>query len=98
MLRNFRIYQAAIRFYKLCKLLELPADSKDQLLRASSSVGRNIGEGFGRILPRDKKRFYRIALGSVRECTTVFLQEDVKDPVLLDLADFLGGGLYKLVA
>ena len=97
MLKDFRLYRAAIRFYQLCKPLALPPDSKDQLLRASSSVGRNIGEGYGRILPRDKKRFYRIALGSVRECTTVFEQELVKDPVLLDLADFLGGGLYKLV-
>ena len=49
------------------------------------------------MLPRDKKRFYRIALGSVRECTTVFEQECVRDVVLRDLADFLGGGLWKLV-
>ncbi len=97
MLKDFRLYRAAIRFYQLCKPLELPADSKDQLLRAASSIGRNIGEGYGRILPRDKRRFYRIALGSVRECTTVFEQECVGDVTLLDLADFLGGGLFKLV-
>lgn len=97
MLKDFRVYRVAIRFYQLCKQLDLPPNSKDQLLRASSSVGRNIGEGYGRILPRDKKRFYRIALGSVRECATVFEQECVSDGVLLDLVDFLGGGLYKLV-
>ena len=97
MLKDFRLYQAAIRFYQLCKALELPPNSKDQLLRASSSIGRNIGEGYGRILHKDKRRFYRIALGSVRECTAVFDQEVVKDIVLRDLADFLGGGLYKLV-
>ena len=97
MLSNFRIYSSAIRFYQLCKPLTLPSYARDQLLRASSSIGNNIGEGYGRISLRDKKRFYRIALGSVRECQTIFAQEEIKDSALLDLADFLGGGLYKLV-
>ena len=97
MLKNCRLYREAVRFYQLCKPLKLPPNSKDQLLRASSSIGRNLGEGYGRIMPRDKRRFYRIALGSLRECTTIFDQEDVKDAILIDLADFLGGGLYKLV-
>ena len=97
MLKDFRIYIAAIRFYQLCKPLRLPPHARDQLLRASSSIGNNIGEGYGRIGERDKKRFYRIALGSVRECATIFAQEQVADPCLLDLVDFLGGGLYKLV-
>ena len=97
MLKNFRIYVAAIRFYHLCKPLRLPAHAKDQLLRASSSVGNNVGEGYGRIGIKDKKRFYRFALGSLRECQTIFAQEQIVDPTLLDLADFIGGGLYKLV-
>ena len=97
MLSNFRLYSSAIRFYQLCKPLGLPSYARDQLLRASSSIGNNIGEGYGRISLRDKKRFYRIALGSVRECQTIFAQEEIKDSALLDLADFLGGGLYKLV-
>ena len=97
MLKDFRLYREAIRFYQLSKALQLPPNSKDQLLRASSSIGRNLGEGYGRILPRDKRRFYRISLGSLRECTTIFDQEGVKDAILIDLADFLGGGLYKLV-
>ena len=97
MLRNFRVYVAAIRFYQLCKPLRLPPHAKDQLLRASSSIGNNVGEGYGRIGEKDKKRFYRIALGSVRECETIFAQEEVQDQILLDLLDFLGGGLFKLV-
>lgn len=97
MLRNFRVYVAAIRFYKLCRKLDLPVGAKDQLERASRSIGNNVSEGYGRIAPKDKRRFYRIAFGSLRECQSVFEQEDVKDPVLLDLLDFLGGGLYKLV-
>jgi four helix bundle protein len=97
MLGNFRLYTSAIRFYHLCKPLKLPGHARNQLLRASSSIGNNIGEGYGRITSRDKKKFYRIALGSVRECQTIFAQEEVTDTILLDLADFLGGGLYKLV-
>jgi four helix bundle protein len=97
MLADFRLYTAAVRFYQLCKPLHLPPHARDQLLRASSSVGNNIGEGYGRIGIKDKKRFYRIALGSVRECVTIFAQEQIQDATLLDLADFLGGGLYKLV-
>ena len=97
MLNNFRLYTSAIRFYQLCKPLRLPVYAKDQLLRASSSVGNNIGEGYGRVSTKDKKRFYRIALGSVRECQTIFAQEEIRDATLLDIVDFLGGGLYKLV-
>ena len=97
MLRDFRIYQTAIQFYQLCKPLRLPAHARDQLLRASSSIGNNVSEGFGRISPKDKKRFYRIALGSVRECGTIFAQEQVNDAPLIDMIDFMGGGLYKLV-
>ena len=97
MLQNFRIYVASIRLYHLCKSLHLPAHAKDQLLRASASVGNNVGEGYGRIGIKDKKRFYRFALGSLRECQTIFAQEQITDAILLDLADFIGGGLYKLV-
>ena len=96
MLRDFRLYQASIRFYQLCKLVKIAAHSKDELVRASSSVGRNLAEGYGRLAAKDKKRFYRISLGSLRECQMIFAQEQVDDVVLLDLADFLGGGLYKL--
>jgi hypothetical protein len=37
-----------------------------------------------------------MAFGSLRECQTIFLQEEITEPALHDLADFLGGGLYKL--
>ena len=97
MLSDFRLYQTAIRFYQLCKPLRLPPHAKDQLLRASSSIGNNVSEGYGRISAKDKKRFYRYALGSARECGTIFAQEQIIDVTLLDMLDFLGGGLFKLV-
>ncbi len=81
MLCNFRIYLVAVRFYQLCKRIYLPTHAKNQLLRAASSIGNNVGEGYGRIGARDKRRFYRIALGSVRECQTIFMQEEITDYV-----------------
>ena len=54
MLSKFRVYLESVRFYHLCKLLSLPPDQKDQLLRAASSVGRNVGEGYGRVSHRAK--------------------------------------------
>jgi four helix bundle protein len=62
----------------------LPPHAKDQLLRASSSIGNNVSEGYGRISPKDKKIFYRIALESVRECGAIFAQEEITDATLLE--------------
>ena len=89
MLINFRIYAASVKFYQLCKRLPLPPELKSQLARASSSVSLTLAEGYGRIYPREKIRFYRISLGSLRECQAVFALAEITDPVVLDLADYL---------
>ena len=96
MLITFRIYAVSIRFYQLCRKLVLPAELKSQLVRASSSVSLTLAEGYGRIYAREKIRFYRISLGSLRECQAVFALGEVTDPEVLDLADYLGASLYKL--
>lgn len=43
------------------------ADCVDQLLRAVASVSANIAEGYSRMTPADRARFYSYALGSARE-------------------------------
>jgi four helix bundle protein len=49
----------------------------DQLRRAAVSVSANFVEGNSRFAPADQARFYRIALGSARECEAmVILAED----------------------
>ena len=96
MLINFRIYAASIKFYQKCKTLVFPPELKGQLLRASSSVSLSLAEGYGRIYAREKIRFYRISLGSLRECQAVFALGEISDPEVLDLADYLGASLYKL--
>ena len=40
----------------------------DQLIRASTSIALNIGEGFGSYYKGQKKKHYRIARGSIFEC------------------------------
>ena len=43
--------------------------AKDQLDRASESILLNIAEGSGKLQgSKDRRRFYRIALGSAKEC------------------------------
>ena len=39
----------------------------DQLIRAASSVGANIAEGFGRFHKKEKQKFYYNARGSLYE-------------------------------
>lgn len=43
----------------------------DQLERAATSVALNIAEGAGEFAPKEKVRFYRIALRSAGECAAI---------------------------
>ncbi|MCX6126278.1 MAG: hypothetical protein NTV34_16215 [Proteobacteria bacterium] len=57
MLTKFRNCQTSIRFYQLCKPLQLPPHARNQLLRASSSLGTNVLGGYGPISPKYKRKF-----------------------------------------
>ena len=51
----------------------------DQIRRASTSVGANISEGFGRFHYKEKIKFYYISRGSVCEVQNfLFLAQDLK--------------------
>ena len=96
-MKNFRTYQLAIRFYREVARLKLPGYLRDQLNRAASSVALNLAEGAGRYGKRDQKKFFSIAMASLRECQAVLDIEAIEDPLLRELADSLGAHIYKLI-
>ena len=96
MLKNFRTYGLSVKFYRAAQKLNLPNYLKDQLNRASSSICLNLSEGYGRVTLKDKRRFYRTAMGSLRECQAILDISNISDQEIIDLSDYLGACLYKL--
>lgn len=66
------------------------------LLRASASVALNVAEGPGKKTAKEQRRFYAIALGSLRESQAIIELERIADPTLNRLLDELGAVLYTL--
>ena len=97
MLKNLRTYQLAVQFHKTGKLFSVPSYLRDQWLRASSSIVLNVAEGYGKPTSKDRARFYSIALGSLRECQGILDLSEKPAASLVDMADHLGGALYKLI-
>lgn len=70
------VYRIALDFaawaYGVCRNLKgINRHARDQLLRASQSIGLNIAEGCGKIPAADRGRFLQIAGGSARECGAI---------------------------
>jgi four helix bundle protein len=71
-MKNFRTYTLAVTFYQAVRPLTLPAHLQNQLLRAASSAALNLAEGSAKLSRAEQRRFYQIAMGSVRECQAIF--------------------------
>ena len=95
-MKKFRTLNLAIEFYHQCQTLKLQKHLRDQLLRASSSISLNLGEGSAKPTRKDQMKFYNIAFGSLRECQVILQLAGIKEESLLDLADHIGASLYKL--
>jgi four helix bundle protein len=94
--KNFRAYQQAVAIHRRCQQLRCPAYLENQLLRAASSICLNLAEGSGKSSQLDQRRFFLIAMGSVREVQAVM---DLLAAVPADLVtelDRLGGSVYRL--
>jgi len=95
---HLKSYQLAVQFYRQAKGVSLPAHLKNQLLRAASSVALNISEGTGRRTSPDRRRFFTIAMGSIRECQAVVdLERSQFSPAQRDKLDHLAACTFKLI-
>jgi len=93
-MKNFRTYQLAVSFYREVEKIKLPSHLRDQLLRASSSIALNLAEGYGKFTTKDRRRFYRISYGSLKECQAILTLTQTNN--LTGKADILGAHLYRL--
>ena len=71
MLKNFRTYQLSVEFYREGQKIKMPCYLREQFNRASSSICLNLAEGSGKRTAADQKKYYRISLGSLRECQSI---------------------------
>jgi four helix bundle protein len=92
--QNFQTLALAKDFFRDCEKLQPGAPFRDQLSRASLSVVNNLCEGSAKPTAKDRARFYRIALGSFRECQGML--DLLNQTELLKKHDFLGICLFNL--
>jgi four helix bundle protein len=97
MLSNFRSYQLAVEFYRLAQAQSAPRHLRDQLLRAASSAALNLSEGSSRRSPADRRRFYEISMGSIRECEAIIELLKPHSSALCEPVDKLARHVFNLV-
>ena len=96
-MKNFRTFVLAVNFYEQIRCHKLSTVFRDQLERASQSIALNLAEGYGRGLSPDQKRFYRISMGSLRECQAILVLARLEGSQAWKTLDTLGAHLYKLI-
>ena len=94
MLEGFRTYRLSVDLYGRCKKVPAAFYERDQLLRAALSIVLNLAEGSAKPTPKERRRFYAIALGSLREVQA--LLDLLKRSEEFAIADRLGASLYRL--
>ena len=93
-MQKFKTYRLAINFYRNSRKLNLREPLKNQFHRASLSVLLNLAEGSAKPTEKDRRKFYRISLGSLREVQVIL--DIISHQQLIKEADILGAYLYKL--
>ena len=93
-MQKFKTYQLAIDFYRNSNKLYLKEPLRNQFNRASLSIVLNLAEGSAKPTTKDRRKFYRIAFGSLREVQAIL--DIIGHVELIKEADKLGAYLYKL--
>jgi four helix bundle protein len=93
-MKNFRTYQLAMSFYQESQKIRLRGPMKDQFERAVLSIPLNLAEGSAKPSAKERRKFYRIALGSLREVQCLLELSEEKE--LFAKADILAAHLYSL--
>ena len=96
-MRNFRTFQLAVTFYRQVQALPIKGAIRTQLLRAASSIALNLAEGRGKPGLADQKRFFHIAMGSLRESQAVLILENLTGAEAWKTLDKLAAHLYRLI-
>src|ERR1700744_2067293 len=98
MLKNFCCYQLSLKFFRLAEQIPCKRFLRDQLERASSAIPLNLAEGSERVSDLDRRRFYRIAMSSLRECQAILdlLRTTPKIEEAKRVADELGANVFRL--
>ncbi len=81
-------------FYQYAIKLRLTNPLRDQYQRSLLSVVLNLAEGSGKLTINDRRRFYAISLGSMREVQTILVI--AKASQLIPKADIVAAHLYRL--
>ena len=61
------------------------------------SIGANLGEARGKPTIKDQKKYFYVALGSLRECEVLLIMAELEGTELWSLMDKLGAHLYQLI-
>ena len=95
--RCFTNLQTSARREPRQQIAVLTYKGKEQLGRAASSVVLNLAEGRGRGTKADQKRFFQIAMGSVRECQAILDLSLSQNAVANSSLDRLVANLFCLI-
>ena len=93
-MKKFKTYKLATQFYGKTNSLNLKGPMKNQFQRASLSIVLNLAEGSAKSSAKERKKFYEISLGSLREVQAILTL--INHQNLIREADKLGAFLYKL--
>ena len=93
-MQKFKTYQLAVQFYHKSNKLTLKGPMKNQFQRAVLSIVLNLAEGSAKSSSKERRKFYEISLGSLRETQAILIL--INHQVLIKEADKLGAFLYKL--